>query len=411
MRARLIISGSKAMNKNLFLPANILLPKREPEKWSVIACDQYTSEPDYWKRVEEFVGDEPSALKIVFPEVYLSGDNSKRTAEINANMQEYLDGDVFNTYENTFVYVERRLANGKLRRGIVGLIDLENYSYESGSHALIRATEETVAERIPPRVEIRRGAPMEIPHIMLLIDDPERSVIEPLGKALESEETLYDFDLMQNAGHIKGRRASGKNAEEIQKRLNSLIEKDDDKLLFAVGDGNHSLAAAKECYRLNKTESTRYALAEVVNIYDDSLEFEPIYRLLFGVDPEEVINGFLSSLGGEYRGEDAQKFTCVYGEKEREISVKPTAKLAVGTLQTYLDGYLKQNRQASIDYIHGETSVRELSKAENTLGFIFDGMRKDELFEAVRQNGSLPRKTFSMGCADDKRFYLESRKF
>ena len=375
MRARLIISGSKAMNKNLFLPANILLPKREPEKWSVIACDQYTSEPDYWKRVEEF------------------------------------DGDVFNTYENTFVYVERRLANGKLRRGIVGLIDLENYSYESGSHALIRATEETVAERIPPRVEIRRGAPMEIPHIMLLIDDPERSVIEPLGKALESEETLYDFDLMQNAGHIKGRRASGKNAEEIQKRLNSLIEKDDDKLLFAVGDGNHSLAAAKECYRLNKTESTRYALAEVVNIYDDSLEFEPIYRLLFGVDPEEVINGFLSSLGGEYRGEDAQKFTCVYGEKEREISVKPTAKLAVGTLQTYLDGYLKQNRQASIDYIHGETSVRELSKAENTLGFIFDGMRKDELFEAVRQNGSLPRKTFSMGCADDKRFYLEGRKF
>ena len=374
MRARLIISGSKAMNKNLFLPANILLPKREPEKWSVIACDQYTSEPDYWKRVEEFVGDEPSALKIVFPEVYLSGDNSKRTAEINANMQEYLDGDVFNTYENTFVYVERRLANGKLRRGIVGLIDLENYSYESGSHALIRATEETVAERIPPRVEIRRGAPMEIPHIMLLIDDPERSVIEPLGKALESEETFYDFDLMQNAGHIKGRRASGKNAEEIQKRLNSLIEKDDDKLLFAVGDGNHSLAAAKECYRLNKTESTRYALAEVVNIYDDSLEFEPIYRLLFGVDPEEVINGFLSSLGGEYRGEDAQKFTCVYGEKEREISVKPTAKLAVDTLQTYLDGYLKQNRQASIDYIHGETSVRELSKAENTLGFIFDGM-------------------------------------
>ncbi|MGN0451572.1 MAG: DUF1015 domain-containing protein [Acutalibacteraceae bacterium] len=399
------------MNENLFLPANILLPKCKPEKWSVIACDQYTSEPDYWKRVEEFVGDEPSALKIVFPEVYLNGDNSKRTAEINANMREYLDGDVFNTYENTFVFVERTLANGKLRRGIVGLVDLENYSYESGSDALIRATEETVAERIPPRVEIRRGAPMEIPHIMLLIDDPERSVIEPLGKTLESEEPLYDFNLMQNAGHIKGRRASGKNAEEIQKRLNSLIENSEDKLLFAVGDGNHSLAAAKECYRLNKTESTRYALAEIVNIYDESLDFEPIYRLLFGVDPEEVINGFLSSLGGEYRGEDAQIFTCVYGGNEREISVKPTAKLAVGTLQTYLDEYLKQNKQASIDYIHGETSVRELAKSENTLGFIFDGMRKDELFEAVRQNGSLPRKTFSMGCADDKRFYLEGRKF
>lgn len=399
------------MNENLFLPANILLPKRDPQKWAVIACDQYTSEPDYWKRVEEFVGDEPSALKIVFPEVYLSGDNSKRTFEINANMRKYLDGGVFNTYENTFVYVERTLKDGKLRRGIVGLIDLENYSYGSGSHALIRATEETVAERIPPRVEIRRGALMEIPHIMLLIDDPSRSVIEPLGKTLGSEEPIYDFDLMQNAGHIKGRRASGKTAEEIQKRLAALIENREDKLLFAVGDGNHSLAAAKECYRLNKTESTRYALAEVVNIYDESLDFEPIYRLLFGVNPEEVINGFLGELGGEYGGEDAQKFTCVYGKMEREISVKPTAKLAVGTLQTYLDRYLKQNPQTSIDYIHGENSVRELAKSENTLGFIFDGMRKDELFDAVRQNGSLPRKTFSMGCADDKRFYLEGRKF
>ena len=246
---------------------------------------------------------------------------------------------------------------------------------------------------------------------MLLIDDPSRSVVEPLGKTLESEEPIYDFDLMQNAGHIKGRRVSGKSAEEIQKRLAALIENREDKLLFAVGDGNHSLAAAKECYRLNKTESTRYALAEVVNIYDESLDFEPIYRLLFGVNPEEVINGFLGELGGEYGGEDAQKFTCVYGKMEREISVKPTAKLAVGTLQTYLDRYLKQNPQTSIDYIHGENSVRELAKSENTLGFIFDGMRKDELFEAVRQNGSLPRKTFSMGCADDKRFYLEGRKF
>lgn len=398
------------MKENLFLPTNILLPKDGFERWAVIACDQYTSEPDYWKRVGEFVGEAPSALKIVFPEVYLSGDNGERTAEINANMRKYLDGGVFDTYENTFVYVERRLKNGKLRRGIVGLIDLENYSYESGSGALIRATEQTVAERIPPRVEIRRGAPMEIPHIMLLIDDPERSVIEPLRDELESKAPIYDFDLMLGSGHITGKRADGETAVRIQNSLASLIENEGDKLLFAVGDGNHSLAAAKECYRLNKTEGSRYALAEVVNIYDDSLEFEPIYRVLFGVQPEEVIDGFLSALSGEYRGEDAQKFTCVYGEKEREISVKPTAKLAVGTLQAYLDGYLKQNPQITIDYIHGESSVRELARAENTLGFIFDGMRKDELFEAVKQNGSLPRKTFSMGCADDKRFYLEGRK-
>ncbi|MEE1006856.1 MAG: DUF1015 domain-containing protein [Acutalibacteraceae bacterium] len=396
------------MNDNLFLPANILLPKGGFEKWAVIACDQYTSEPGYWKNTEEFVGDAPSALNIVFPEVYLSRDNSAKIAEINANMKKYLDGGIFNTYEDTFVYVKRRLADGKVRRGIVGLIDLENYSCEKNSRTLIRATEETVAERIPPRVEIRKDAPMELPHIMLLIDDPEKTVIEPLDN--ETAPTLYDFDLMQNGGHIKGVAIKGKAAEELQNRLAGLADRGDDPMLFAVGDGNHSLATAKECYRLNKTENSRYALVEIVNIHDSSLDFEPIYRLLFGVDPEEVINGFVDSLGGEYTGDDAQSFTCVYGENERQISVKPTAKLAVGTLQSYLDKYLKQNPNARIDYIHGKESLCELAKAPNALGFIFDGMRKDELFPAVLQDGSLPRKTFSMGCADDKRFYLEGRR-
>lgn len=396
------------MNDNLFLPANILLPKGGFEKWAVIACDQYTSEPGYWKNTEEFVGDAPSALNIIFPEVYLSRDNSAKIAEINANMKKYLDGGIFNTYEDTFVYVKRRLADGKVRRGIVGLIDLENYSCEKNSRTLIRATEETVAERIPPRVEIRKDAPMELPHIMLLIDDPEKTVIEPLDN--ETAPTLYDFDLMQNGGHIKGVAIKGKAAEELQNRLAGLADRGDDPMLFAVGDGNHSLATAKECYRLNKTENSRYALVEIVNIHDSSLDFEPIYRLLFGVDPEEVINGFVDSLGGEYTGDDAQSFTCVYGENERQISVKPTAKLAVGTLQSYLDKYLKQNPNARIDYIHGKESLCELAKAPNALGFIFDGMRKDELFPAVLQDGSLPRKTFSMGCADDKRFYLEGRR-
>lgn len=396
------------MNDNLFLPANILLPKGGFEKWAVIACDQYTSEPGYWKNTEEFVGDAPSALNIVFPEVYLSRDNSAKIAEINANMKKYLDGGIFNTYEDTFVYVKRRLADGKVRRGIVGLIDLENYSCEKNSRTLIRATEETVAERIPPRVEIRKDAPMELPHIMLLIDDPEKTVIEPLDN--ETAPTLYDFDLMQNGGHIKGVAIKGKAAEELQNRLTGLADRGDDPMLFAVGDGNHSLATAKECYRLNQTENSRYALVEIVNIHDSSLDFEPIYRVLFGVNPEEVINGFVDSLGGEYTGEDAQSFTCVYGENERQISVKPTAKLAVGTLQSYLDKYLKQNPNARIDYIHGKESLCELAKAPNALGFIFDGMRKDELFPAVKQDGSLPRKTFSMGHADDKRFYLEGRR-
>lgn len=398
------------MTDNLFLPANILLPKDGFERWAVIACDQYTSEPDYWKRVKEYVGSSPSALNIVFPEVYLTEDNSAKISKINATMKEYLDGDVFDTYENTFVYVKRTLSCGKVRRGIVGLIDLENYSCEKNSRTLIRATEETVAERIPPRVEIRKDAPMELPHIMLLIDDPEKTVIEPLDSEDETAPLLYDFDLMQNGGHIKGTAINGKAAKALQERLSALAGEDDGRLLFAVGDGNHSLAAAKECYRLNKTDASRYALVEIVNIHDSSLDFEPIYRLLFGVDPEEVIDGFVDSLGGEYKGADAQSFTCVYGENQREISVKPTAKLAVGTLQGYLDKYLKQNPRARIDYIHGEDSLCELAKAQNTLGFLFSGMRKDELFTAVSHDGSLPRKTFSMGCADDKRFYLEGRR-
>lgn len=396
------------MKDNLFLPANILLPKSGFEKWAVIACDQYTSEPDYWEKVKEYVGDSPSALNIVFPEVYLSGDNSTKISEINANMKKYLDGGIFDTYENTFVYVKRTLADGKVRRGIVGLIDLENYSCEKNSRTLIRATEETVAERIPPRVEIRKDAPMELPHIMLLIDDPEKTVIEPLDN--ETAPTLYDFDLMQKGGHIKGAAVNGKTAEELQNRLSALAGEGDDRLLFAVGDGNHSLAAAKECYKLNKTETSRYALVEIVNIHDSSLDFEPIYRVLFGVKPEDVINGFVASLGGEYNGGDAQSFTCVYGDNQREISVKPSAKLVVGTLQVYIDEFLKQNPQARVDYIHGEDSLRELANAPDTLGFLFCGMRKDELFAAVRQDGSLPRKTFSMGCADDKRFYLEGRR-
>lgn len=398
------------MIDDLFLPADILLPKRGFEKWAVIACDQYTSDPDYWEEVREYVGDSPSALNIVFPEVYLSEDNSKKTAQINANMKKYLDGDVFNTYEKTFVYVKRTLSCGKVRRGIVGLIDLENYSCEKNSRTLIRATEETVAERVPPRVEIRKNAPMEIPHIMLLIDDPTKTVIEPLDNETDAAAPLYDFDLIQNGGHICGTAVSEKAAAEIQERLSALAGDGDDRLLFAVGDGNHSLAAAKECYRLNKTQASRYALVEIVNIHDESLDFEPIYRVLFGVDPEKVINSFVSSLGGEYTGADAQRFTCVYGENQRNISVKPSAKLAVGTLQAYLDKFLKQNPNVRVDYIHGEDSLRELAKAPHTLGFLFCGMRKDELFGAVKQDGSLPRKTFSMGCADDKRFYLEGRR-
>ena len=395
------------MKKSYFLPADILLPKENFEKWSVIACDQYTSQPEYWHETKKIVGENPSALNIVLPEAFLEEDNSKAISKVNETMKNYLENGVFDVYSDTFVYIERKLNNGSLRRGILGLIDLEDYSYLKGSNSLIRATEETVLERIPPRVNIRLEAPLEIPHIMLLIDDEEKSVIEPMSEKTENFEKLYDFSLMQNAGSIKGYKISKNACEQMLDAIENLAQKNDG-MLFAVGDGNHSLASAKECYKLGK--GSRFALVEVVNIHENSLEFEPIYRVLFGVEPQKVIDDFVKSLGGEYYGFDAQKFTCVFGGETKEISVKPNGKLAVATLQKFLDEYIK-NTEIKIDYIHGIEATKALSERKNAIGFIFDGMQKSELFEAVCSDGSLPRKTFSMGTADDKRFYLEARKF
>ncbi len=385
-----------------FHTCDFLLPKVNFEKWAVVACDQYTSEPEYWKSVEEFVGDTPSALNIILPEVYLQNDNSERIGKINAKMHEYIENGVFDTVEDTFIYVEREVSGSKIRKGIVGLIALDDYSYQKGSKALIRATEATVLERIPPRVEIRKDAALELPHVMLLIDDKDNTVIEPLAEQTEKFNKVYDFDLMQNSGHIKGFAVDGDTVLKIQDALAKLVGAQEDKFLFAVGDGNHSLATAKEC-------NSKYAMVEVVNIHDYSLEFEPIYRVLFGVEPEKLLNEFVEAHGGEYSGEDAQKFTCCYGDIVREISVKPTGKLAVATLQTWLDKYLSENKSVKIDYIHGEDVVHSLSKQPDTLGFIFDGMQKSDLFPAIKQDGSLPRKTFSMGNACDKRFYIEAR--
>lgn len=395
------------MKNNLFMPTDILLPAEKPEKWAVIACDQYTSEPEYWENVRKTAGDAPSAFNIIFPEAFLGKNSAEKISKINSVMKSYLEGGVFKEYKNTFVYTERTLKNGKTRRGIVGLIDLDNYSYEKGSKALIRATEATVKERIPARVEIRRGAYLEMPHVMLLCDDPENLLIGGLASNIGNFECLYDFDLMCGGGYIRGFAPDKAAAEALRRHTEELLRKNGGDMLFVVGDGNHSLAAAKECAALG---GSHYALVEVVNIHDDSLEFEPIYRVLFGVEPEKVIEDFTEKCGGEYRGADAQRFRCVYGSTEKEISVRPASKLAVGTLQVYLDDYLKAHKGTEIDYIHGENSLKKLAETRNTLGFLFDGMKKEELFDAVRQDGSLPRKTFSMGEADDKRFYLECRK-
>ncbi len=383
--------------------ADILLPQDGFETWSVVACDQYTSEPAYWQAVEEAVGEAPSALRVTLPEIYLNQDPAARIAAINRTMAQYLATGVLKDYPDSMVYIERETSAG-VRRGLLGVIDLEEYDYRVGSQTLIRATEQTVVERIPPRVAIRREAPLELPHVLLLMDDADHTVFGAVGTA---GETVYDFDLMQGGGHITGRLLSKEAQVKVQAALAALLDGQEDPLLFAVGDGNHSLATAKECYRENPNPKNRYALVEVVNIHDESIQFEPIYRVLFGADVADV-TARLTALCGE--GEGAQVITCVTASGETPLRLTPTSKLPVGTLQTFLDAYLKEHPDVGIDYIHGEETVRRLCTEEGALGFLFDGMGKDELFPAIRADGSLPRKTFSMGHAEDKRYYLEARE-
>lgn len=397
------------MKKHGIVAADILLPENNFEKWAVVACDQFTSEPEYWQNADNFVGETPSALRVVLPEVYLEGDIEARIDNINATMLEYLNNGVLKEHKNTMIYVERTQSDGTVRHGIIGAIDLCDYDYKKGSKALIRATEQTVIERIPPRVKIRKDAAIELPHVLLLVDDPQKTVIEPLKNKKNNMKPAYDFELMLGGGHIKGWFIEQEDIERIGVSVDKLIENDSDKLMFAVGDGNHSLATAKECSLLTDSEAAKSALVEVVNIHDDSICFEPIYRVLFDVNPEDVVKDLNEALGGGYSGADAQVITCVFGGKEITVSVKPTSKLPVGTLQTWLDEYIAE-KQMKIDYIHGDDVVRDLTKNGKNIGFLFDGMRKDELFEAVRSDGSLPRKTFSMGHAADKRYYIEARK-
>ena len=391
-----------------FNPADILLPKKDFEKWAVVACDQYTSEPDYWHDVESAVGGAPSALHIILPEIYLSADNSARIAAVNAEMNEYLEGDVFDLHKDSMIYVERSTGSG-IRRGVVGVIDLDDYDYTKGSSALIRATEATVLERIPPRVQIRRDAPLEMPHVLLLIDDPALSVIEPLADKKDGFAPAYDFDLMKDGGHISGYFLPGETIKAVQDALEALIADKDDKLLFAVGDGNHSLATAKECYKLTGDPLARYALVEVVNIHDRSIEFEPIYRVLFNVDRSDFLSAFIAHTEA-VGGDDTQSFEVISPDGTAQLEVKATAKLPVGTLQSFIDSYMQSHPEVKIDYIHGDDVTRRLCEQEGTLGFIFKGMGKDELFPAIAADGSLPRKTFSMGHAADKRYYIEARR-
>ena len=389
-------------------------------KWAVVACDQFTGEPEYWKETEKIVGPAKSTLRLILPEIYLEEpDVESRIDKINSAIHEYLKGGVFRELKNSMIYVRRIQSDGKLREGIVGAVDLEEYDYRKGSASKIRATEATVTQRIPPRLKIRKNAEIELPHIMILIDDPSRSVIEPLAKKADGGlEKVYDCKLMQGGGSVSG---YALDEDEI-KRVDEALQKLQDAcsgMLFAMGDGNHSLATAKEHYENLKRENpdknfenhpARYALCEIVNLHSPALEFEAIHRIVTGVDRDALIAEMTDALGLSKEPSE-QKITVLRGADKDTLYVhKPLSKLAVGSLQTCLDEYLKNNPDAKTDYIHGEDVVARLAQSPDAVGFILEPMKKSELFEAVETDGALPRKTFSMGHAQDKRYYLEAKR-
>ena len=417
---------------NTFRNADILLPAdADMGKWAVVACDQYTSEPDYWKETARISAGAPSAYNLILPEVYLEeNDVADRIKKIQASMKDALKNNVFKEYKNSMIYLERTQDDGKVRAGLVGCIDLEDYDYRKGSVSPVRATEATVIERIPPRIAVRRGAELELPHIMILIDDEKGTVIEPLEKKKDKLEKVYDFDLMQKGGHATGWLIPESEQAEILKALDGLADIDSfnkkyslnekNPLVFAMGDGNHSLATAKEFYEELKKNNpgkdlsshpARYALVELVNLHSKALEFEAIHRIVTEADTADLMAKMTDALGlTENAGGCAQKFDYVIKGVKKTVGItKPSSKLTVGSLQQFLDGYLKESG-AKIDYIHGTEVVDKLSMNDRSIGFILPDMAKSELFPTVICDGALPRKTFSMGHAWDKRYYIEARK-
>jgi hypothetical protein len=424
----------------------VLLPRpgTDLSKWAVIACDQFTSQPEYWQKVEQIVGEAPSTLNLIFPEVYLEQPGAEeRIRRIQASMRETLAADLLIPYEG-MVYVERAVG-GKLRRGLVLALDLECYDYTKGAGSLIRATEGTIVERLPPRMRIREGAQLELPHILVLIDDPGRTVIEPLGKAKASLKKMYDFELMLGSGHLEGYLLDDLNLEagaigalEALVRPEAFAAKygvgvEKPVLLFAMGDGNHSLATAKAIWEKIKSQvgmdhPTRYALVEIENVHDEGLEFEPIHRVLFGLrmDIFAALRAYYGDSHVTYEAcKDAhemvamvnkasgipQAMGCVTAAGFGVVRIaNPSSNLPVGTLQAFLDGFLKAGGADKIDYVHGEEVVCKLGTQAGNAGFYLPGMNKSDLFKTVILDGALPRKTFSMGEAHEKRFYMECRK-
>jgi hypothetical protein len=423
----------------------VYLPKKGTDltKWAVIACDQFTSQPEYWNEVEKIVGDAPSTLNLTFPEVYLEKTGGEeRIKNIQVSMHKYVDEGNLQPHDG-LVYVERTVE-GKTRKGIVLCLDLEAYDFTKGSSSLIRATEGTIVDRLPPRMKIREGALLELPHILVLIDDPNCTVIEPLRDAKSKLEKLYDFELMLDSGHLTGYAVNEEFENKVVDALRGLakpetfaakysIGKDQPVLLFAMGDGNHSLATAKAIWEKIKPQvgmdhPARYALVEIENVHDEGLEFEPIHRVVFGLkkdlsaELEKAFGANLTYKPVASAEEMVEAVDSAQGEKQAiglvgggkgfgviEIA-NPASNLPVGTIQSFLDTFLKEDGAEKIDYVHGEGVTVKLGSQPGNAGFYLPGMSKSDLFKTVILDGALPRKTFSMGEAREKRFYMEARK-
>ena len=434
----------------------IMLPSRDCDlnRWSVVACDQYTSQPDYWEGVKKTAGESPSTFKLTFPEIYLKDeDRDERIRNINSTMEKYLNEGVLEPQEPGFILLDRSTGHAASRKGLMLALDLEKYDYNKGSQTLIRATEGTVLDRIPPRVRIREHAKIELPHIMVLIDDPGKTVIEPLFAGIDAFSKVYDFELMKNGGHIKGWKTNDeKSIEAVAAALERLAEPsafnekygltgDNGILLFAVGDGNHSLATAKAHWenikaaggaRVMENHPARYALVEIVNVHDSGIVFEPIHRVLFNIDKASILDELVrycnnaSKAGYKLFSSEASmhsEMETLTNSKELHAIpfvlegqfglftvANPVHNLEVGTLQAALDKLVKAHEEIEIDYIHGSPVVNELGSKRGNMGFYLPAMDKHDLFKTVILEGVLPRKTFSMGEADEKRFYLECRK-
>ena len=434
---------------------DILLPKDiDLSTWAVIACDQYTHDEKYWKNVSKITEGKPSSLNLILPEVYLNReDNDEAVSAIQTQMRAYLDEGIFADEERECVYVERETSYGRTRKGLVAAIDLDAYDWKAGSSSLIRATEATVPERLPPRMKIRQGAPLELPHIMLLVDDKENSLIGACEKLRAGSSPVYSGKLMLNGGRVSGWAIKGEQAENLlESALSSLYEKaarseNGSVFLFAVGDGNHSLASAKavwEEYKQRLIEKgaseqelfdcrARYALVEIVNIYDEALTFEPIHRAMFDFDSEELLNyvraalegtiedaadenallAFQSSSSSDESAGSVFKFAYTKGGRFICKVLKTKIKeLAISRLQPVLDNFMTEKRapKDKIDYIHGSQDALNLAKKENVTAILLPPIAKESFFDTINTLGSLPRKSFSMGEANEKRFYVEARR-